>query len=103
MRRRRRDRSSRRAAAPSRSTAKREVDRAEQAQSRPEVIELEGLAHVDNRERDEPPERDHLLYDLELAKRQRGQADPVRRNLQQVLEQRDEPGGERGDPPRLAL
>jgi hypothetical protein len=37
---------------------------------RPEVIELEGLTHVENREWHEYQERDHFLQDLELRQRQ---------------------------------
>ena len=42
------------------------VHRPEQAQARPQKIELERLPHIEDRERHEHPERDDLLQDLQL-------------------------------------
>src|SRR5260221_10755816 len=73
------------------SAAEHEVKRAQHAQPRPEEIELHRLLHIEQRERDEDRERDHLLQDFELRERQRAEADAVRRHLQEVLEERRSP------------
>src|ERR1022692_3117185 len=80
-----------------------EVRRAGHAQRRPEIVKLQGLAHIEHGERHEDRECDDLLHDLQLAERQRGVADAVRRYLQKIFEQRDAPTRDRGDPPRTSL
>src|SRR5690242_18848170 len=72
-----------------------EIDRAEQTAPRPHEVHLEGLLHVQDRERYEDRERDDLLDDLELPEIERAVPDAVRRHLQEVLEQRDRPADDR--------
>jgi hypothetical protein len=76
-----------------------EIHSAEDTQRRPEIVELQRLADVEQYEWHEHAERDHLLQDLELRQRHDGIADAVARDLQQVLEQRDAPAGQRRDEP----
>ena len=57
--------------------AKHKVDRPAYAQGCPEVVQPQGLLHVEHRER-----RDHLMQGFELAEIHRGAADPVGRHLQ---------------------
>ena len=57
------------------------------AQCRPQVVQLDGRAHVEHRERHEHGQRDDLLQDLQLRQGQRRVADAVGRHLQQVFEQ----------------
>ena len=83
------------------SRPEREVDRAQQAQSRPEKVELHRLLHVEHRERHEHRERDHFLQHLQLREIQRRVADAVCRHLEQVLEERDAPAHEHRDDPRF--
>ncbi len=79
--------------------AKHEEHRAEQAQSRPEIVELEGLLQVENREGYEKRQRDHLLQHLELPHVHHAVADAVRRDLEEVFEEGDAPAEERRDDP----
>src|SRR5688500_9223908 len=58
-----------------------EVDGADEAECRPQVIEAQLLLHVHDREGREHGERDHFLQDLELRQGERGVADAVRRDL----------------------
>src|ERR1041385_563515 len=81
------------------SSAEQEEDCAAETKSRPQVVQPHRLFHVEDRERDEDAQRDHLLDDLELAELERGMADAVRWDLKQILEQRDAPAHERGDDP----
>ena len=62
------------------------VDRADQAQAGPEVIELERLVHVEHRERHEHGQCDRLLHDLQLRQAELGVADAVGRHLQQYMQ-----------------
>src|SRR5437667_12167276 len=48
------------------SAAEDEIHRTHDTQRRPEVLELERLVHVEERERDEHDERDRFLEDLQL-------------------------------------
>src|SRR5581483_3799316 len=81
-----------------------EVGGAEDAKPGPEVVELEGLAHVEHGERHEHRKRHDLLRDLELRECQPAvEADAVSGDLQQVLEERDAPARDGGDPPRLIV
>lgn len=68
-----------------------EVDRAEDAESGPEVIQFDRLLHVENGEWYKHRERDDFLHDFQLRKRELGVADPVGRNLKQIFKQRDAP------------
>src|SRR5262249_19551934 len=77
-----------------------EEDRAAETERGPEVVEPHRLAHVERRERHEHREGDHFLEDLQLPETEHGVTDAVRRNLDQVLEERDAPARERGDDPR---
>src|SRR6266516_6263495 len=79
--------------------AEHEVGGADQAEAGPEVVELERLAHVEEREWNEHGERDDLLDDLQLRQAERLKADPVRRHLQEIFEQRDRPADDRRDVP----
>lgn len=47
--------------------AENKEDRAGKTASRPEIIQFQWLPHVEDRERDEHGEGDHLLHDLKLA------------------------------------
>src|SRR5688572_30737074 len=64
---------------------------ANQAKPGPQEIELQRLLHIEECEWHEHRERNDFLHHLELAERHRGVADAIRRNLQQVFEQRDAP------------
>src|SRR5688572_68335 len=81
------------------ATTEHEVDGAEDAERRPEVVELQRLFQVIDRERHEHDERDDFLDQLELPDREHGVADAIARHLQHVLEERDAPAHERGDDP----
>src|SRR5436190_15238069 len=85
----------------SRSAAEHEIHRTHDTQRRPEVVELERLVHVEQRERDEHEERDRFLDDLQLREAELAEADAIRGNLEQVLEQRHAPRRERRDEPGL--
>src|ERR1043165_2540649 len=52
---------------PPRRLAKHEINRAHQAETGPEEVERNRLAHVAHRERDEHGEGDHLLDDFQLC------------------------------------
>ena len=82
-----------------RSVPEHEIDRAAEAEGGPEVVEPEGLFHVEEGERDEDHKGDHFLHDLELAELELRVADAVGGHLQQVFEQGDAPARERGDEP----
>ena len=61
------------------------------------------LAEVEEREHREHRQRHHLLNHLQLRRGERAVADPVRRHLEAVLRQRDQPTHEdRGDETRRA-
>lgn len=83
-----------------RSGAEDEINRSEDAQRGPEVVELERLLHVEQHEGHEDRQRDGLLQDLQLRQRQLGGADAVGRHLQHVFEEGDAPGEDGGEPPR---
>lgn len=80
-----------------------EVHRAENATTRPEVIQSQPFFHVQNRERHEYRQRDRLLKNFQLGDVVALIADSVGRNLNQIFEQRDSPTEQRGPPPRLVL
>ena len=75
-----------------------EVGCADQAQARPDKVHFERLTHVEHGERDEQHQGNDFFDDLELAQGVKAVADAVRRNLQHILEPRDEPTHEDGDP-----
>jgi hypothetical protein len=58
-----------------------EISGPSQAESGPEVIELDRLVHVENRERSEDRQGDDLLQDLQLSETQRLVADPISGDL----------------------
>jgi hypothetical protein len=88
--------------APAASGPKDEVDGRHEAQSRPQVVPLQWLVHVQHRKRHEDRERDDFLRNLQLRQRvASGVADPVGRHLQQVLEQCDPPADQRRHQPGL--
>src|SRR4051794_33511309 len=75
-----------------RSALEDEVDGAQEAQARPQVVPTEPLAHVEERERREDRECYHFLQDLQLCERcPAREADAVGRDHDQVLEERDAP------------
>ena len=76
-----------------------EINRADEAESRVDVIHLERLAHVNDREGEEYRKGDHFLHDLELSEIESGVSDAIRGNLYHVLEERDSPARDRGDVP----
>src|SRR6476660_84207 len=83
------------------SRAEDEVYRPEHANRGVDEVHPDLLPHVEHCERDEYRERNHFLQDLELAEIEYCETDAVRRNLEQIFEQRDSPARKRGDPPRF--
>jgi len=76
-----------------------EIDSAEDAQSRPEVVCAEGFLEVEEREGDEDKERDGFLKDFEVGDGECGMADAVGGDLEHVLEEGDGPAYDGGDEP----
>jgi hypothetical protein len=64
---------------------------ADKANSSPEKIEFDRLAHVKNGKRDEHGQGYHFLQDFELPEGQTGKADPVGRYLDHVFKKSDHP------------
>ena len=87
---------------PVSSLAEDKEDSAAEAERGPDEVEAEFLAHEEHGERHEDGERDDLLHDLQLGERERGVADAVRGHLQQLLEERNAPADDGGEPPRFA-
>jgi hypothetical protein len=73
-------------AGPWQSFAENEVDRADHAQGRPQVVELQRLAHLHQNEWDEHSKRNDLLEYLELRQRHHCVPDAIGWNLEQVFE-----------------
>ena len=72
---------------PDSGAAKNKVNRADQAQGGPQVVQFERLTHVEQREGHEHGQRHHLLQDLELRQAQARLLEPdaVGGDLQQVF------------------
>ena len=86
-----------------RLSPKDEIDRTDETESGPEVVERQRLAHIQDRERREDRKRYRLLQDLKLRKRQRRVADPVRRDLEKIFEQGNSPAQYRGEVPGVRI
>ena len=73
--------------------AKNEIDSTDEAKSRPDVIQLEGLLEIQHGKRHKNREGDHFLHDLELgnAEPSLGVSDPVGWDLKQIFKQGDAP------------
>ena len=76
-----------------------EVNGSEDAERRPQIIELQGFFHVEDRKRHEDREGDDLLQNFQLAEGQNRVADSVGRNLEQVFEKSDPPADQRRNEP----
>ena len=75
------------------------IDRPEDKEPRPEVVELERLLQIKDGEGDKERKGDDLLQDLELAHIHDGVADAVGGDLEHVFEKGDAPAHESGDEP----
>src|ERR1051325_2585432 len=80
-------------------TPEHEIDSANHAEPRPEVIQLERLFEIKNRKGSEQGKRDDFLRDLQLSYAQPPITDSVRRHLEQILKKRNPPAYERRDVP----
>ncbi len=79
---------------PAYPPAEHEIGRSDQAQSGPQVVELERLLHIEEDETGKHTHGDHLLHDLELPQIEIPEADPVCRNLQNILKKSNAPTDE---------
>lgn len=84
------------------SLSENKINCAQKAERGPEVVELQGLLHVEKREGHEDRHGDDFLDDLELGQGEGTAADPIGGHLQQVLKKGDAPTDERGNEPRLS-
>jgi hypothetical protein len=75
----------------------------EQAQARPEEIQLQGHLHIYDAKYREDGHCYNFLYDLQLCQRKVLKADAIGGDLEAILEKRDCPAYDNGDENRLAL
>src|SRR5687767_9466830 len=68
------------------SVPKDEVHSPAEAESRPQEVQPDRLLNIEERERHEHRQRDHLLEDLQLPQLQLRVADAVGRDLNEILE-----------------
>src|SRR5688572_19139052 len=86
------------------SRSKDEVNRAADAESRPEVIHFERLLQEVDRKRHKHAKSDHLLHDLQFGRVDSCQMSrAIRRHLETILKERDAPTDEDHDPERLCV
>ena len=83
--------------------AKHEVDRSQQAQAGPQVVPCQFFFEIPDGKRDEDRQGNDLLQNLELPDTHYLMPDPVRGNLQQVLEQGDTSAQQSRHDPRLVF
>lgn len=57
----------------------------------PQIVQMDLLLHVEEREKNEDHERNHFLDNLQLRERKVFRTDAIRRYLQAVFEESDEP------------
>jgi hypothetical protein len=82
----------------------REDDRAHNEEKRYSVVPLQVFTKVCVRERHEHAKRDNFLYDFQLEQREFPVADTIRRHLEAILEERDQPANQnRGNQRRFAV
>ena len=82
-------------------TSKYEVDGTKYAKARPKVIEFQRLLEVEQCKGHEDGKSDDFLNDLELGHAEYAVSDSVRRDLEEILEQRDTPADQSRDHPRF--
>lgn len=82
---------------------KNKIHRPHQTQRRIQIIQPLFLPHVEDGERREHGEGDEFLQDFQLREIHVLEADAVGWHLYEILEQRDAPTHQRGDPPRFAV
>lgn len=76
-----------------------EIDRSNEAEPRPKVIQFEGFFEVKDGEGNKDTERDDLLEDLELTDGEDGVTDPIGRDVKEVFEKGNPPAEEGGEEP----
>lgn len=81
------------------SASEDEIGCTKETEGGPEIVQFQGLLHIEHGKGDEDREGDDFLKNFELGQADLGIAQPVGRHHQHVFEQGNAPGEQGGNPP----